>query len=121
MQGTVERIQRKGRRTALRIDGEWYSTFEPIEVGEGDRVEFSFKTVRKNGREYKNLKTIEVIGAEEAQAPDRSRGREINRAVALKAALHWAEVAGETDVGAILNQAEGFLAWLEGKGEESIW
>jgi len=118
MQGTVERTQRKGGRTALLIGGEWYSTFEPIEVSEGDRVRFEYKTVRKNGREYKNLKAIDVIETEELQAP--GRGREINRAVALKAALQWAEVAGETDVGAILNRAEGFLAWLEGKGEESV-
>lgn len=129
MQGTVERLERQGKRTAVKINGEWYSTFEPIRVSEGDRVEFTFTTVKKNGREYRNLKQIEAIGTDHVMEsgrprlrPTHDRGEEINRAVALKAALQWAEIAQVTDEESILRKAECFLAWLGGlqgkQGEE---
>jgi hypothetical protein len=119
MQGVVERIEQQGKRTALKIGGQWYSTFEPIGVSEGDRVEFAFKTVKKNGREYRNLTSVETLESDRkaraAKAAEElhKRSQEINRAVALKAALHWAEIAEETEVGTILKQADGFLGWLE--------
>jgi hypothetical protein len=114
MQGVVERIERQGKRTALKIDGEWYSTFEPIRVAEGDRVRFEYRTVQKNGRMYKNLKAIEVIGAEKAagnggEPPEAER---IARSVALKCAVEACGPGIET--AEVLATAEAFLEFLRG-------
>jgi len=122
MQGTVERIQRKGGRTALLIGGEWYSTFEPIEVSEGDRVRFEYKTVRKNGREYKNLKAIEVlseaeeVGAVATEAGELPEAERIARSVALKCAV---EACGpQVETAEVLATAEAFLGFLLGRTDE---
>jgi hypothetical protein len=110
--GTVEQVVEKGQRTALKIDGEWYSTFEEVAVSVGDRVSFEFTTVRKDGRTYQNLTAIQPLteteGDEEATAL--SEPERIARAVALKAAV---ELCGpETETEEVLATAEALLGFL---------
>jgi hypothetical protein len=122
MQGVVERIERQGKRTALRIGGEWYSTFEPIRVSEGDRVRFEYRTVEKSGRTYKNLKAIEVL-AEPSAAQGTAAGageppeaERIARSVALKCAV---EACGPgIEAAEVLATAEAFLEFLLGRRTE---
>jgi hypothetical protein len=131
MQGTVERIEKKGRRTAMQIDGRWYSTFEEIgPISEGDRVAFSFKTVEKNGREYRNLKAIEVLreasmagvaATEEltasAAGKAQSESERIARSVALKCAV---EACGpQVETAEVVATAEAFLGFLLGEHDKA--
>lgn len=110
--GTIERITRKNGRTLLVIDGEWYSTLERVDLTEGQTVEFDFTTVKKNGRTYRNLKTITPVKAAPPPEADGAmpQTERIARAVALKAAVASCELG--TEAQAIVSMAEEFLDFL---------
>jgi hypothetical protein len=116
--GTVEQIVEKGKRTALKIDGEWYSSFEEIGVRVGDQVSFEFTTVKKDGRTYKNLKAIQSLAEPDGdRAAVLGEPERIARAVALKSA---AVVCGPgTETAEVLDTAEIFLDFLLNRQTEA--
>jgi len=114
--GIVERITRKDGRTTLLIDGEWYSTFEAVELKPGAEVEFSYTVVKKNNRVYRNIQAIQPVG-EPSPAPEGiSEAERIARSVALKAAVESLGPGGELEQ--VLERAEVFLGFLMGGEEE---
>lgn len=112
--GTVEQVSRKGKRTALKVNGRWFSTFEALPpVERGDEVEIAYRQVEKNGRTYFDIVALNVKCSRQAE-----RESHIDRSVALKAAATFC--AGRVDEPAVvLEIAEQFLAWLEGAPETS--
>ena len=67
MKGTVKQIKTKqldngGTLYSVNIDGTWYSTFdEKAAEIDGKQIEYSYKTVEKNGKEFKNLTAFEIV------------------------------------------------------------
>jgi hypothetical protein len=115
--GTIERITRKNGRTLLVIDGQWYSTLERLDLTEGQKVEFDFITVKKDGRTYRNLKAITPVksGLAEESPEELAETERIARAVALKAAVASCELG--TEAQAIVSTAEQFLDFLLNRNE----
>ena len=130
--GVVDRIVENGKRTALKIDDAWYSTFDGVNgTVEGALVEVEYETVVKGDKAYHNIQTIETL-AEPAESP--TVGTEdgepspfssipeperIARSVALKAAVAWSTVWKDVDDGVrepetVVKVAETFFEFLRG-------
>jgi len=106
--GVVEQVTRKDKRTAVKLDGTWYSTFKEVPpVSQGDEVTLAYETVNKNDRFYYNIEELTVQASQREQ-----KETHIARSVALKAAARWAAGVGERSTANVLNAAEQFLAWL---------
>jgi len=91
--GTVEKVVRKkakrGERTAVLIEDRWYSTFDPIDVEEGQDVVLQYE--ERNG--FCNIVSVKpkTNGNGSPASPKQQREQEreghILRSVALKAAV----------------------------------
>jgi len=80
--GTVERVKQDGKRTAVKLGGEWYSTFKPVPpVAEGDQVALAYRRVAKGERTFLDIEDLTVERSQRAE-----REAHIDRSVALKAA-----------------------------------
>jgi len=107
MRGTVTQVIQQGKRIVLEIDGQWYSSFVECDVVQGDLVEFDYKTVKKDGKTYRNIQSIRRIESEPVAMSEAER---IARAVALKAAVR--SCSSESTVEEVLAVAQHFLDFL---------
>lgn len=130
VQGIVERMTQNGARRALKVNDEWYSTFNGItdEVQEGDSVKLAYASVEKNGRTFHNIKGLEITEQAPEPAPAASangaptatsqadREQRITRSVALKAAVENRGPGAEP--AEVLAVTELFAAYLNQQPEQ---
>jgi len=116
--GFVEQIKRSDNRVAIKLGEHWFSKFGSLEVSEGDELLLSYAVVEKDGRVYRNIKSVEPIQHNPAPTSTPTgnthsdKDTAIARAVAIKAAVAWVHASASLDD--VLDTADAFLAWLQG-------
>jgi len=117
--GSITEIKRSDKRTAVKVKGEWYSTFDTCNVNENDHVEITYTTKEKDGKIYRNIKHIEIVQQTQSQPNSTqtslepscydNKDEQIARAVALKAAVR---LANNHTIDDTLKCAQIFYDWL---------
>lgn len=124
---------RTWKRTAAKnvLDGEWYSTFDEAlaaKLVEGKRFKVEYESKPVNGRVIRDLKTVELVEAEEPQSngdgtyvkakENPSTQRSISAAVALQSAVATVShtIGKDTPVGDAADRvntlASHYFRWL---------
>ena len=129
--GSIARMGQNQKSFILQEqDGKWFGAFAVDQLqgaNLGDKVQFFYESVEKNGRTFNNIKgNVSVLGktsppgADALSSPSLSREWLILRQNALTNAVNFTANNPNSDltVEAVLETAAEFVAWTSGDSEK---